>query len=98
MHWFSARQRIVSPFAGDGVGTDQHLAINDNAAAHAGAEDHTEHHLRPRRRAIGRFRKRKTVGIVGQSDRSAECGFEISAQRLADQPGRVGILDKSGGE
>src|SRR5207302_30512 len=40
------RQRVVSPFAGDRVAPDEHLALDDDAGTDAGAEDHAEDHRR----------------------------------------------------
>ena len=62
-----ARHRVVPPLAGDPVGAGQYPAIDDNAAADAGAEDHAEHGLHPRAGAIGRLGQGEAVGVVGKS-------------------------------
>ena len=63
-------QRVVAPLAGDGVGPDQHAAVDHDAAAGAGADDHAEHHAGAGRRAVGRLRQREAVGVVGDPHRS----------------------------
>ncbi len=88
---------VVTPFAGDGVGAGQQSTIDGDAAADTGAEDHPENHLRPRGGAIDRFRQGETVGVVGQSHRSFQDGFQVPLQVLADQTGGVGIFDAPGG-
>jgi hypothetical protein len=65
---FGQRQRIVSPFTSDGIGSGEYLAVNDKAATNTGAEDDAEYNGRTLGGAINRFRERKTVGVIGQPD------------------------------
>ncbi len=55
--FFGARKRqgIVPPLAGNGVDAGQRFAVDDDAAADAGAENDPEYRARPGRRAIGGF-------------------------------------------
>ncbi len=90
-----ARHRVVPPLAGDGIGAGEHLAVDDDAAADAGAEDHAEHRLRAGAGTIDGFRQRETVGIVGEAHVASQRRFEVALERLADQAGRVGVLDQA---
>ena len=94
---FGRRQRIVAPLAGDGVRADDDAAVHHEPAAGAGADDHAEHHRRSRGGAVGGFGQRETVRVVRQPHRAPERAREIAFKRTADQPGRVGVLDQSGG-
>jgi hypothetical protein len=85
----------MPPFTGDGIGAGQYLAVDDDAAAHTRAENHAEHHRCTRTRAIGRFGQREAVGIVGDAHFALQQCFQIAFERLADQTGRVGILDQA---
>ena len=49
------RQRVVPPLAANGVHSRQHLAVNDDARAGAGAENHTEDDVRAGGGAVSRF-------------------------------------------
>ena len=85
----AGRQRVVAPFAGDRVGAGERLALDHDAAADAGAEDHAEHHRRARGSAVDRLGQREAVGIVGDRHRHRERLREIRAQRPALDPGQV---------
>src|SRR5207302_9282001 len=51
--------------------------------------------LRPRR-TVDRFRQSETIGVVGQTYRTAEPGLQILLQWVADQPGGVRVFDNPG--
>src|SRR5688572_12020997 len=87
----------MPPLAGNRVGAANDLSVHHDAPANPGAQDHAEDHCRPLARAVHRFGKREAIGVVLQPDRPAERGFQVAAQRLADEPGRVGVLDQAGG-
>ncbi len=80
-------QRVVAPFAGDGVGAHQQRAIDHDAAAHPGAEDGREHRARTGARPIGGLGHGQAVGVVGEPQRASEQGLEVVLQRLAVQAG-----------
>ena len=60
----------MAPLAGDRVRTGDDTAIDDQAAADAGPEDDAEYHRQPGGRAIGRFGKRKAIGVVREPHRA----------------------------
>jgi hypothetical protein len=86
----------VSPFTGDGIGAAQGPAVDHDAAADAGAEDHAEHHGGTGTGAIDGFRQGKAVGVVGEAHFALQYGLQVALQRLADQAGGIGILDQAG--
>jgi hypothetical protein len=77
------RQRVVAPLAGDGIAAVEHLSIDDDARAHARAQDHAEHHGVARAGAVDRLGQRKAIRIVAHPDRAAEQRFEIVLERPA---------------
>src|SRR5205085_5205139 len=86
---------IVPPLAGDRVGADKDAAADNDAAAASGADDHAEDDRRAGGRAVGCLRQRETVRVVGKADRPLEQPRQILAERLADQPGRIRVLDEA---
>ena len=90
-------QGVMAPFAGHGVQPGDGPAVQGDAAADAGAQDHPEHHGGALGGAVGGFGQGKTVGVVGQAHGPAQGGFQVPVERMADQPGRIGILDQAGG-
>ena len=72
-------QRVVSPLSGDSIDARNHTAVDDDAAAAAGAEDHAEDDRGAGRRAVGRFREREAVGVVGKADRTIEQPRQVVA-------------------
>jgi hypothetical protein len=89
-------QRIVAPFAGDGVRAGDDAAVDHDAATDSGAEDDREHHLAAGTGTIGRLRQPEAVGIVGERDRAVELVAQVAVQGPAVEPGRVGVLDHAG--
>ena len=87
----------MPPLASNRVGAGQNPAIDDNAAADAGAENDAEDAGRSGGSAIDGFGKSETVGIVGQPHFALQHGLQVAAQGLADQAGRVGVLDQPAG-
>ena len=82
-------QGIVSPLARDAVVAAEHATVDDEAAAHAGPEDHAEHDRRAARGAIARFRQREAVRVVGHRDRAREARFKVVLDGHAVQADRV---------
>ena len=91
------RQRIVAPFAADAVQTGHHLAVHDNTAAAAGAQDNSEYNLLAGGRAIGRFRQRETIRVVLDTDRTRQEFAEVAVERVAVHPNGVGVFYHAGG-
>ena len=89
-------QRVVAPFAGDRRRAMEQAPMHDDAAADAGTEDGAEHDVGAACRAVGRLGQGEAVGVVGQAYLAAERGLEVTAQRAADQAGRIGVLDRAG--
>src|SRR2546426_12349714 len=58
------RQRVVSPFPRARVRPGKHAAVDHDAAADTGAENHAEDDLRALPRPIDRFGKREAIGVV----------------------------------
>src|SRR5688572_30020016 len=87
----------MPPLAGDGVGAADDLSVHHDSPANPRAEDHPEHHGRALPRTVHCFGEREAIGVVLQPHRPPERRFEVLAQRLADEPGRVRVLDQPGG-
>jgi len=85
----------MPPFAGNGVGPGQQAAVNDYAAAHAGAENHPEYTGGPRACAIAGLGQGKTVGVIGQANGALQTLLKVAGKVLADQAGGVGVLNAS---
>ena len=88
-------QRVVAPLAGDAVGAGEDVTVDHNARAYPRADDHAEHDRCPCRRAIGRFGKRKAVGVVADLHLALQHRFEVLQDGLAVEHDRVGILQAS---
>src|SRR5688572_12252939 len=87
----------MSPLAGNRVRPADDLSVDHDPTADPGAENHPEYHRRSLRRSIDRFGQGEAIRVVLQPDRPAERRFEVLRQRLADEPGGVGVLDQPGG-
>jgi hypothetical protein len=85
----------VAPLAGDEVGTYETPAADHDARAYARAEDDTEHNVGPGARAVRGLRQREAIRIVHEPYRSPKVSLEVSAEGLAVQPERVGVLDEA---
>ncbi len=59
------------------------FAVNDQAPAHAGAEDDPQHHRVALKFIIPGFRQRKTVGIVINAYLTIQALAEIGTQRAS---------------
>src|SRR5256714_610531 len=70
-------KRRVAPFAGERVVTFEHLAVDDDATAGAGAENGAEHDRRALRRAIDRLREREAIRVVGEAHLAAELLLQV---------------------
>ncbi len=86
----------MSPLAGVTVAADMRPPVKRYARAAAGADDHREHRVRPRRRAVHRFRHRQTVGVVSQPNFAVKAQAEVLVKGLAVEPGRVGVFHYPG--
>src|SRR6185312_15225705 len=62
-----AGQGIVAPLAGNGVRAGQDAPADADPAADAGAGDDAEDDVAPGSGAVGRFRQREAVGVVGDA-------------------------------
>ena len=93
-----AGQRVVPPFAGDRVAAGQADAVDRDAAADTGAEDHAEHDAMTDACAVDRFGQREAVGVVGHADRSCESRGQVVDERPSVEPRRVRVPDHTGGE
>ena len=88
-----AGQGVVSPLPGDGVGTDDELAIDHQAATTAGAEDDAKHHPARLSRPVDGLREGETVGVIGEPDRLAQSLGQVLLEVLSVEKQTVGILD-----
>ncbi len=86
----------MSPFASVTIAADMRPPVERHPGAAAGADNHREYRLRPRRRAVHRFRHRQTVGIVSQPDFPLKAQAEVLIKGLAVEPGRVGVFHHPG--
>src|SRR5581483_273759 len=75
------RERVVSPLAGDPVGPGEHLTVDDDPPAGAGAQDDPEHHAGAGARAVARLREGEAVGVVREPERSGQEALQVAAQR-----------------
>ena len=91
------RQRVVAPLPRNPIGPGQDLAANDDACACAGADDDAKHDVGARGRAVGRLGDREAVRVVRDPDLAPQPPFEVSPERLADEPHGVRVLDEAGG-
>ena len=89
------RQRIVSPFAADGIGTGQQPAVHDDATADAGTENNSEYDRRAPPGSIDGFRQGKAIGVVGQSYLAVEQRLQIALQGLTVESPGVGIAQQA---
>src|SRR5262245_25632610 len=88
----SPGQRIVAPLATGPARTVDQFAFEDEPTAAARAEDHSEQGSGSRTGAVDGLGEGKAVGIVGEAHRLCESVFEIACERLAIEPGGVGVL------
>jgi hypothetical protein len=70
--------------------------MHREATADARAQNHGEYRRRARCGAVGRLRQSEAVGVVGHCDRPLQHLREVAVQRLAIEPGRVGVLEQAG--
>src|SRR5437762_11725030 len=90
------RQRIVPPFAGDRIRTRENMTADNDASAHAGAENDAEDDLRAGTGPVGRLRQREAVGVVRDRHFPPEQCLEIGFDRLAVETDRVGAAQQTG--
>src|SRR5581483_3867021 len=91
------RERVVSPLAGDPVGPGEHLTVDDDPPAGAGAQDDPEHHAGAGARAVARLREGEAVGVVREPERSGQEALQVAAQRPPVEPDAVRVLHEPGG-
>ena len=88
---------------GNAVAAGIQLAVNDNAAANAGAERYHQHVARALGRTGSRFAERGTVGIVIQMHRTAELRqkrirkADVVQSQIGAEPQGAGFLVKRAG-
>ena len=68
---------VVPPFTGNGVGPDQQLTMDHQAAADAGAEDYAEHIVGALAGAVDRLGEGETISVIGQAHRPPQALAEI---------------------
>src|SRR5262249_40071137 len=90
-------ERVVAPLAGDRVRPGEDPAVDDDAAAGPGTQDHAEDDAGSRARAIARLGEGEAVRVVREPQGTMEQALQILAQRAAVQPDAVGVLDHAGG-
>ena len=86
------RQRIVAPLASIAVATDARFPVDGHTRARPGADDHGKHQRLSGSRPINRFRHGQAVSIVGDAHFPVQRLSQIFIQRLAVEPGGVGIF------
>ena len=87
----------MTPLSGDAVRAVDDLSVHDDAAAHTGADDRTEHDGRARSRAISRLGHREAIRVVGDADWPPHRDLDIMLKAMADQPRRVRVLHEACG-
>src|SRR5450759_14460 len=90
-----ARQAVMTPLSRNRIRASEDFPMRNDTAADARAEDHAKHHFRACRCAVGGLGKREAVGIVGEPHFALQERLQVEPQRLANQPGRVCILDQA---
>jgi hypothetical protein len=88
-------QRIVPPFPGNTVNAINGLVTNDNTSSHPSAKDDAENYLGTLSGTIDGFRKREAIRVVSHPDSALQQRLQVTPQRLTDQAGGIGILDKA---
>src|SRR5579862_810628 len=87
-------QDIVAPLARDSVQAVQRMAVDDDAAPHARAEDDAEYRGLAARRAERALGQREAVGVVRHGDPHTERGFQVFAERPADEADGIRVLQR----
>lgn len=87
----------MAPLAGNPVGSFPYLAIDAEPAAAAGPHDHSENQAIPAARAVAALRQGEAVGIVPNPCRTGEKLLKVVFKWVADEAGRIGVLDETGG-
>jgi len=82
--------------AGGAVAANMRTTVKRHARAAAGADNDRKHGLSARRGAIHRFRYRQAVGIVRQPNFAIQPLAQVFIERLAVEPGGVGIFHYAG--
>jgi len=85
----------MAPLAGNTVCASEALSLHHDPAADARSENDAEHHIGSGAGPIGGFRDRETVRVVHQTHWPRQTSLEIAAERIADEPRRVGVFHES---
>src|SRR5262249_13343439 len=85
--------RVVAPFAGDVLRPGPQPAVDDDAAADAGAENDREDELATTPRAVTGLRQREAVRVVLEHDAKPEPRGEVRVETAPVQTDRVRVLE-----
>ncbi len=85
----------MADFARDAVRPAERSPAHRDAAADAGAQDHGQHNVETRARAVGGLRNGQAIGVVGQPHPPAQGAFEIFREGMAVEEGGVGVADQA---
>ncbi len=86
----------MAPFAGEAAGPRDDPAVNDEAAAHACAQNGAEDDAMAASRTFDRLGQREAIGIVGDEHRPAEPVSEFRGEAPPVDTGNVGAFDDAG--
>ena len=84
-------QGRVAPFAGHAVGALDELAVDRQAAAATGADDHREDPGQACRRTVDGLGQGQAVGVVGQPHGTTQARLQVLAEPPAVQPSGIGV-------
>ena len=87
----------MAPLAGDPVRAAVDLALHDDPAAAAGAQDDAEHDAEAGSGAVGGFAQGEAVGVVLDAHLAVEGLADVVVEAVAVQRDGIGVLDQAGG-
>lgn len=89
-------ERVVPPFPGDRVRTEERSATHHHPPSDTGPEDDSEHDFRISGRPIDGLGEREAIGVIGEPNLAPEGAGEVFAQGLSVEPGGVAVLHPPG--
>ncbi len=89
-------QGVVAPLAGYPTPAVQQLAVDDDAAAGAGADDHAEYATPAGAGAVHGLAERKAVGVVRRAHLAFEQRGQVALQRVAVEHRRIRVAHLAG--
>ena len=89
----SGHDGCMAQFAGKTIAAVNHLAVDDDAAAHTGAQGYFNEILHPLGCAVSHLAQSGSVGVIGHHHRNAQRRLKEFGQRHTPLPGKVGRIE-----